>query len=78
MSFVGKTEEKLIKTTQGKTYKLFLLEQENGYWLALVLYAINGTVSTHKEVDVDKSEAYRRACEFALNNIDPQAAIDPL
>lgn len=76
MSFIGKAEEKLIKKINGENYRLFLLEQEDRYWLALVIYSSNGLISIYKEVNIDKSEAYHSPCEFILNNINSHASID--
>ena len=78
MSFIGKTEERLIKTNAGKTFKIFITEQEGGYWVATVFYAKNGVVDAKHISETGRDEAYRKATEWALNNIDSQAVIDPL
>jgi len=78
MSFIGKTEERLIKTSTGKIFKIFITEQEGGYWVATVFYTENGVVDAKHFPDPDRSEAYRLAIEWTLNNIDDKAIIDPL
>ncbi len=77
MSFIGETEERKI-TTNGKTYKIFITEQVGGYWVATVLYSVNGTVSTHNEIAKTKVDAYAQASTFVLNNIDQNAVIEAL
>jgi hypothetical protein len=49
LPFVGPTEERNIKTSDDKTFKLFMTEQEGGYWVASVLYAKDGSVDGHHE-----------------------------
>lgn len=78
MSFIGKTEERLIKTTTGKTFKIFLTQQEGGYWVATVFYAKDGVVDASHFSETDKVEAYKKAVEWVLNNIDDKAVIDSL
>ena len=78
MSFIGKTEERLIKTTKGMTYKIFITEQVGGFWSASVFYAKNGVLDAKHFSDKDRAEAYRQAAEWAINNIDDKAVIDPL
>jgi len=78
VSFIGKTEERLIKTSTGKTFKILITEQEGGYWVATVLYARNGMVDAEHFSDTNRSEAYRKAAEWALNSIDDKATINPL
>lgn len=77
MSFIGKTEERKI-TTNGKTYKIFITEQVGGYWVATVLYATSGTVTTHNELANNKNDAYSQASTFVTKNIDKNAVIEPL
>ena len=78
MSFIGKTEERLVKTTNGKTFKIFVTEQEGGFWVATVLYARNGVVDTKNFADTKRDEAYRLAVEWVLNNIDDKATVEAL
>ena len=78
MSFIGSTEEKIIKTSNGKIFKLFMTEQMGGYWVATVLYVKDHVVSTKSIVETDKTESYRKACEWVLNNIDDKADISLL
>jgi hypothetical protein len=77
MSFIGPTTEKAI-TTNGRTYKIFLTEQAGGYWIGTVLYAINGIVTTHNELGSSKQDAYQRASDWTLDNIDKDADIEAL
>jgi hypothetical protein len=78
MSFIYPTEEKIIKTSDGKTFKMFITQQQGDFWVATVLYTKNGEVCTHYISDIDKSESYRKASEWVLNNIDDKAVIDLL
>ena len=78
MSFIGKTVERLIKTTDGKTFKIFITEQQGGFWVATVLYAKEGVVDANNFADTKREEAYRLALEWVLNNIDDKAIVDPL
>jgi hypothetical protein len=78
MSFIGQSTELKIKTSTNKTFKIFLTEQVGGYWVATVLYAENGTIKVHHETNTDKTETYRLACEWVMNNIDENATIDTL
>jgi hypothetical protein len=78
MSFIGPTEERLIKTTEGKTFKIFITQQDGGYWIATVFHAKDGVVDTHNIADSDKAEAFRKASEWTLNNIDDKATIETL
>lgn len=77
MSFIGDTEERKI-LTNGKTYKIFITEQEGGFWVATILYANNGKVTTHNEVGNNRADVYKKACDWVLNNIDNNAKIEPL
>ncbi len=78
MSFIGKTEERLIQTTDNKTFKIFITEQLGGFWVATVLYAKDGVVDAENFADVRQEEAYRLAVEWVLNNIDDKATIEAL
>lgn len=78
MSFIGNTEERLIKTSSGKTFKILITEQYGGYWVATVLFAKNGVVDTENLTDINRIEAYRKATEWVVNNIDDKANIDSL
>ena len=78
MAFVGPTTEKKITTATGKTFKMFLTEQVGGYWVATVLYAASGKISTHNEIGSSKADAYKKASAWTLNNIDRQATIEAL
>ncbi len=77
MSFVGDTVERKI-TTQGKTYKIFVTEQVGGDWVATILYADDGKVTTNNEFGKQLQEAYDNACYFVRKNIDPHAQIEDL
>jgi hypothetical protein len=78
MSFIGKTEEREINTS-GKTYKIFITEQEDGYyWVATILYVDNGVIDTHILIDKDKSNTYQKACDWVFSTIDDKAQIEPL
>ena len=77
MAFTGPTLEKKISTV-GKTYKMFLTEQVGGYWVATVLYAKDGVISTKNEIGSSKDDAYQKGFNWALNNIDQEACIEPL
>lgn len=78
MSFIGKTEERLIKTTTGKVFKILITAQEGKYWVSTVLYVKNGIIDARHFSDVDKAESYIKASEWVLNNIDHKAMIDEL
>jgi hypothetical protein len=78
MSFVGRTTEREIHAAKGKTFKIFLTEQVGGFWVATVLYANDGLVTTHVETAATKVDAYRKASAWTLSDIDPKASIDPL
>ncbi|MFW9709582.1 hypothetical protein V3H24_14110 [Vibrio parahaemolyticus] len=78
MSFIGKTTEIKITTALGKTFKIFLTEQVGNYWVATILYAHNGNVTTHNEVANNREDAYMNAVTFVLNNIDKNAEIESL
>ncbi|MCQ6261289.1 hypothetical protein MLD55_05030 [Alcanivorax sp. MM125-6] len=78
MSFIGNTEERLIKTTKGMTYKIFITEQVGGFWASSVFYARNGVLDAKHFSDKDRDEAYRQAVEWTINNIDDKAVIDSL
>ena len=78
MSFIGKTEERLIKTTDKRTFKLFITEQQGGVWITTVLYAKDGVIDAKNFVDTKREEAYRLASEWVLNNIDDKAIIEIL
>ena len=53
MSFINKTEEKLIKKLTEKTADYCFFLQEDRSWLALVIYSSNGLISIYKEVNID-------------------------
>ncbi|WP_146093164.1 MULTISPECIES: hypothetical protein [unclassified Xanthomonas] len=78
MAFVGQTEERKISTTNGKTYKIFLTEQVGGHWVATILYANSGVVTTHNEIAPSKAGAYKKASEWTLANIDWNASVESL
>ena len=78
MSFIGKTEERLIKTTTGKTFKIFITQQEGGFWVATVFYTKDGAVNTKHFAETEVSDAYKNAVEWVLNNIDDKADIEAL
>jgi len=78
MAFVGPTEERKISTTNGKTYKIFLTKQVGGYWVATILYVSGGTVTTQNVIGSSKEDAYRKASEWTLSNIDEHASIEAL
>jgi hypothetical protein len=78
MSFIGPTEERIIKTSDGKTFKIFLTQQVGGFWIATVFYIKDGVATVHHISDTDKVEAYRKASEWVLINIDDKAVIDLL
>lgn len=78
MSFIGRTEEKEIKTTKGKVFKIFITQQEDRAWIATVLFAKDGVVYTRHAPGTDKAEAYRKASEWVLNHIDSHAVIEAL
>lgn len=62
MSFKGKSEEKLIKTSFGKTFKMFITEQESGHWVATVLFVNDdGEIAARNVIDVDKIKVYTKA-----------------
>ena len=77
MAFVGPTTERNISTF-GKTFKIFLTEQEGGYWVATILYADNGTVSTKNLIGNTKEEAYELAVDWTKANIYQEASIESL
>ena len=78
MSFVGGTTALNIKTSVGKTFRIFITEQVGSYWVATILYADNGVIRAKNELANSREEAYRKAVEWTLNNIDAKASIDPL
>jgi len=78
MSFIGKTEERLITTTDKKIFKIFITEQQGGFWIATVLYTKDGVVDTKNFANIDREETYRLAVEWVLNNIDDKATIESL
>jgi len=78
MAFIGDTIEKKITVTGGKTFKIFLTEQVGGYWVATILYAAAGVVSTHNELGSSKEDAFTKATSWTLNNIDKNATIETL
>ena len=77
MSFLGPTTEKKI-LVNGRTFKLFLTEQEGGYWVATVLWIKDSIVQTHNESRMNKEESYQAAVEWIYNNIDRNASVDSL
>jgi len=78
VSFTGETEEKQIKTTNGKTFKMFITEQDKVCWVATVLYAEDKVVNTMNFLDKDRDEAYKQAEKWVRNYIDDKAVIDSL
>jgi hypothetical protein len=78
MSFVGETTALNIKTSTGKTFRIFITEQFGGYWIATILYATNGLINVQNEIANSREEAYRKAAEWTLNNIDAKANIDSI
>ncbi|WP_143473943.1 hypothetical protein [Limnohabitans sp. 15K] len=78
MSFVGETTALNIKTSIGKTFRIFITEQVGGYWIATILYAANSVISAQNELANSREEAYRKASEWTRNNIDAKADIDSL
>ncbi|WP_139306088.1 MULTISPECIES: hypothetical protein [Methylomonas] len=78
MSFVGETTALNIKTSVGKTFRIFITEQVGGYWVATILYAANGVISAQNELANSREEVYRKAVEWTLENIDANADIDSL
>lgn len=78
MSFIGRAEEKEIKTTEGKIFKIFITQQEDRAWVASVLYVKDGVIDAHHTPGKDKTDAYRKASEWVLNHIDSHAAIEAL
>lgn len=79
MSFVGLTKALNIRTSQGKTFRLFITEQVGGLWIATVLYADNsGKIDTHNQSAFSENQAYLDSVQWILNNIDSNASIDPL
>ena len=78
MAFVGPTTERKISTSLGKTFKIFLTEQEGGYWVATILFAEKGTVSTKNLIGDAKEAAYELAFDWTKVNIDQNASIEAL
>jgi len=78
MSFIGATEIKNIKCNAGKISKLFMTAQEGGYWVATVLYTKDGVAKSHVERTTEKVDTYLAAQNWFLNEVDQQAAFDPL
>lgn len=78
MSFVGETTTLNIKTSVGKTFRIFITEQLGGYWVATILHTTNGAINTQNELANSRDEAYRKAVEWTFNNIDAKADIDSL
>ena len=77
MSFLGSTVEKKI-SANGRTFKLFLTEQEGGYWVATVLYINDGIVHAHNESRATKADSYNVAVDWVLSNIDRNASVESL
>lgn len=77
MAFVGKTDERLIRT-ELKTFKMFLTEQVGNYWVATVLFAIDGKVETENITGMSKKEVYEKAKSWVLENISENAEIEAL
>ena len=76
MSFIGETTVLPIKTPQGKEFRMFLTEQEGGYWVATVLYASpDHLVTTEVKTATEMMEAWRKAAEWCHNNIDANVEI---
>ena len=78
MSFVGETTVLNIKTSVGKTFRIFITEQVGGFWVATILYEANGVISTQNELENTREDAHRKAVKWTLNNIDAKADIDSL
>ena len=77
MSFLGPTTEKKI-VSNGRTFKLFLTEQEGGYWVATVLWIKDDIAQTHNESRMKKEESYQSAVKWICSNIDTNATVEPL
>jgi len=78
MPFKLKSKELNIKA-QGKNYKMFLTEQNDGYWLTTVLYVdSNSRVQVKTQIHTDKIGAYEQACKWVKENLDANAKIDSL
>lgn len=79
MSFKGKSEERFIKTSFGRTFKMILTEQNSGYWIATLLYVKDdGDIVAHNESDRNKTKVYIKASDWVLNNLDSNATIELL
>lgn len=78
MSFIGETTARNINTSAGKIFRVFVTEQFGGLWVATILYADNGKISTHNETADSRVEVYGQALRWTLNNIDSKAIFDPL
>lgn len=78
MAFVGPTTERKIYTSAGKTFKIFLTEQEGGYWVATVLYSQDGLVSTQNFIGRSKESAYESAVTWSKEDLDERATVEPL
>jgi len=77
MSFLGTTTGKKI-SANGRTFKLFLTEQEGGYWVATVLYINDGIVHAHNESRATMAGSYNVAVDWVLSNIDRNASVESL
>jgi len=77
MSFLGLTTEKKV-LANGKTFKLFLTEQEGGFWVATVLYIGGSIAQAHNESRLQKVDSYEAAVAWIQQNIDSNASVDPL
>lgn len=78
MSFKGPTTTRNIKVRSGQRYRLFLTQQDGGYWVATVLYGRNGAPRGKHIARLSKADAYGAATKWVLRYVDSQAVIDPL
>ena len=77
MSFTGPTTQKNV-LANGSTFKLFLMQQNGGYWVATFLWIKDSVAKAHHESRLSKVESYDAAVEWIHHNIDANASVDPL
>ncbi|MBT7558754.1 hypothetical protein HN615_17775 [Candidatus Woesearchaeota archaeon] len=78
MFLTENTAVRLVRTSTGKIFKIFITKQKEGYWVSTVLYAKESVVSTKSFLDKNRVESYRKLTEWFFEKVDNKANFDIL